>query len=103
MTDVTATKPPAKRLPPSAGRGRKKGELNKFTRVLKDAVLLAAEAEGGSGGLVSYLRVQARKKNAAPFLALLAKILPTQLSNDPENPVGPKHEVTVRFVSTDND
>jgi hypothetical protein len=92
-----------RRRPPAAGMGRPKGALNKNTKLLKDAVLMAAEEAGGKDGLIGYLRAQARKKNAAPFLALLAKILPSQLSNDPENPVGPAHEVIVRFISTDND
>ena len=97
-----ASKPPV-RKPPNAGKGRVKGVPNRTTALLKDAILLAAEGAGGKDGLIGYLRAQARKKNAAPFLALLAKILPSQLSNDPENPVGPAHEVIVRFISTDND
>jgi hypothetical protein len=57
--------------------GRKKGTPNKTTTVLKEAILLAAEAAGGKDGLVGYLTVQA-KKHPGPFLALLAKLIPLQ-------------------------
>ena len=97
MTDVT--KPPAKRLPPAAGKGRPKGSLNRTTALLKDAVLLAAEEAGGKEGLVGFLKAQARKKNNGPFLALLGKVLPTQLTGDVDNPATlPGQVVEVRFV-----
>jgi hypothetical protein len=47
--------------------------------LLKDALLEAATLEGGKGGLVAYLRKQARD-NPAPFLALLGKVLPLQIT-----------------------
>jgi hypothetical protein len=68
--------------------GRKKGTPNKTTALLKDAILQAAEnAGGGKDGLVSYLEMQA-KLNPGPFLALLGKVLPMQVTGDPDNPVG---------------
>jgi len=60
--------------------GRKAGTPNKTTALLKDAILQAAEKAGGKEGLVGYLKVQA-EKNAAPFLALLGKVLPMQITN----------------------
>ena len=66
--------PVAKRLPPSAGRGRQKGELNKFTRTVKEAILAAFDEVGGA----EYLAAQARE-NPVAFMGLLAKILPTQI------------------------
>lgn len=67
----------AKRRPPAAGIGRKKGVPNKTTALLKDAILHAAERAGGKAGLVGYLTEQATQ-NPGPFLALLGKVLPIQ-------------------------
>jgi hypothetical protein len=61
--------------------GRKKGTPNKTTALLKDAILQAAKDAGddiGGNGLVSYLKAQA-SLNPGPFMALLGKVLPTQL------------------------
>lgn len=68
-----------------AGPGRPKGQPNKTTALLKDAILQAAEA-ADKGGLVGYLTVQANE-NPGPFLALLGKVLPTQIAGDPDNPL----------------
>lgn len=45
--DNKELQPAAKRKPPAAGRGRKKGELNKVTRALKDMILGALDGAGG--------------------------------------------------------
>jgi hypothetical protein len=86
-----------KRKPPAAGMGRKKGVPNKTTALLKDAILKAAEGAGGKAGLIGYLQAQAKKKNSGPFLALLGKVLPTQIAGDPDNPVATPHTVEVTF------
>ncbi|MQX28995.1 hypothetical protein [Sinorhizobium meliloti] len=65
--------------------GRKKGTPNKTTKLLKEAILKAAE-NAGDGDMVEYLTVQART-NPGPFMALLGKVLPMQISGDPENPL----------------
>ena len=62
------------------GPGRPKGKPNKTTALLKDAILQAAEKAGGKEGLVGYLKVQA-EKNSAPFLALLGRVLPMQITD----------------------
>jgi hypothetical protein len=67
------------------GKGRPKGSPNKTTALLKDAILQAAERAGGEGGMVGYLETQALA-NPGPFMALLGKVLPTQLSGDPITP-----------------
>jgi hypothetical protein len=70
--------------------GRAKGTPNKTTALLKDAILKAAENAGnktGSDGLISYLERQA-EENPGPFLALLGKVLPMQVTGDVSNPVG---------------
>lgn len=66
--------------------GRKKGTPNKTTKLLKDAILKAADKAGGKGGLVAYLQHQA-SENPGPFMSLLGKVLPLQLTGDPANPV----------------
>lgn len=73
----------------NAGKGRPKGSPNKTTALLKDSILMAAENAGnkyGKDGIVSYLEVQATE-NPGPFMALLGKVLPTQLTGDADNPV----------------
>jgi len=62
-----------------AGPGRPKGSPNKTTALLKDAILTAAEKAGDKDGMVGYLEQQA-KKNPGPFLSLLGKVLPLQVS-----------------------
>lgn len=79
--------------------GRAKGTPNKTTALLKDAILKAAGDAGGPDGLVGYLTLQATL-NPGPFMSLLGKVLPMQVSGDPDNPlvvrierliVDPKH------------
>lgn len=62
------------------GAGRPKGSQNKTTALLKDAILEAATKAGGKGGLVAFLKAQAEKENNAPFLALVGKVLPMQVT-----------------------
>lgn len=59
--------------------GRAKGTPNKTTALLKDAILKAAEQAGGKAGLIGYLKTQAAE-NPGPFLALLGKVLPMQVT-----------------------
>jgi hypothetical protein len=47
--------------------GRQKGTPNKTTKLLKDAILQAAEGAGGKEGLVGYLQTQAIE-NPGPFM-----------------------------------
>lgn len=70
------------------GPGRPKGAVNKTTAILKDALIQAAINAGGGGdnGMVQYLTTQA-VENPGPFLTLLGKVLPTQISGDPDNPL----------------
>ena len=65
------------------GKGRKKGVPNKATGALKDMILQALKNVGG----VSYLMEQAQKDNAAPFLALVGKVLPLQVTGEGGGPV----------------
>lgn len=74
------------RLPPAAGKGRPKGAPNKTTALLKDAILQAATQAGGQEGLVGYLKTQA-EKNPGPFMGLLGKVLPMQVTGEDGGPV----------------
>jgi hypothetical protein len=60
--------------------GRAKGTPNKTTALLKDAILQAATDAGG-GDLVKYLKIQATA-NPGPFLSLLGKVLPMQVTGE---------------------
>jgi hypothetical protein len=61
--------------------GRKPGTPNRFTRILKEAVLIAAELEGsdgqGKGKLVGFMRKVSREDIRA-FCMLLARAMPLQ-------------------------
>lgn len=65
--------------------GRKKGTPNKTTALLKDAILKAA-TDAGNGDLAEYLRVQAMA-NPGPFMALLGKVLPMQVTGEDGGPI----------------
>jgi hypothetical protein len=85
----SAAKPAPKRKPPNAGKGRKPGVPNKTTSLLKEAILAAAKLRGedgrGKGGLTGYCLWLARKQPKS-FAALLGRVLPMQLTTDPDNP-----------------
>jgi|GEM_PF-684791 len=73
---------------PNNGNGRPKGAVNKTTALLKEATLMAAELAGQKAtgvkqgeGLVEYLKIQALE-NPAPFMSLLGKILPLQVTGE---------------------
>lgn len=58
--------------------GRPKGVPNKTTQLLKDAILKAA-TDAGNGDMAAYLERQA-KENPGPFMSLLGKVLPMQVT-----------------------
>ncbi len=66
--------------------GRPKGSPNRTTRVLKDAILFAAELAGGEDGLDGYLKKQAIDYPVA-FMGLLGKVLPLQLTGADGGPI----------------
>jgi len=92
----------ARRKPPAAGKGRPKGSLNKTTALLKDAILKAADNAGnkvGSDGLVSYLEQQA-EENPGPFLSLLGKVLPMDVTSGGDK-ISMPTEIIIRAVTND--
>lgn len=78
--------------------GRQPGSKNKIPGGLKEAILEAAKKAGGQGGMVAYLQAQA-SANPGPFMALLGKVLPMQVTG--ENG-GPMQVVVKQFTLADN-
>lgn len=68
--------------PPAAGKGRQKGVPNKATTAIKDMIIQALSKAGG----VDYLERQAAE-NPGPFLTLIGKVLPLQITGDPAAPL----------------
>lgn len=66
----------------NAGKGRPKGSPNKATAAIKDMIVQALDQAGG----VEYLHTQSIA-NPTAFLTLVGKVLPLQLSGDPDNPI----------------
>lgn len=92
MDDTKQVPAVGRRKPPAAGMGRPKGTPNKTTRLLKEAILMAAE-QSHQEGVVGYLKVQAIE-NPGPFMALLGKVLPMQISGDPDAPLVTRITIT---------
>lgn len=68
---------------------RKKGVPNKLTTELKDMILSALEGAGG----VEYLKARA-VDTPGPFLALVGKVLPLQVTGGDGKPLMPPGGVT---------
>lgn len=66
------------------GPGRKAGVPNKNTQQLRDMILAALNEQPGGG--VEYLKIQA-VENPGPFMSLLGKVLPTQLTGESGSPI----------------
>lgn len=81
------------------GPGRPKGSPNKNTALLKEAIILAAEAEGqdgkGKAGLIGYCRMLAKDERKA-FAQLMGRVLPLQIAGTDED--GEATELRVSFV-----
>lgn len=77
MPDNKQVPPAAKRKPPAAGMGRRKGSTNKLTKSVKEAIEAAFQGVGGP----EYLMRQA-EENPQAFMTLLGKIIPNQIQAD---------------------
>lgn len=73
----------------NAGKGRPKGVPNKATTAIKDMIVQALDKAGG----VEYLVEQA-EKNPGPFMSLVAKVLPTQVTGNDGGPIETRSIVT---------
>jgi len=81
-------------------RGRAVGSTNKHTRVLREAILLAAELEGqdgkGKGKIVGYMRRMANEDMKA-FATLLRAVIPLQIETR-----GSEEKAEVTYHSVDD-
>lgn len=66
----------AKAKPPAAGKGRKRGSVNKMTKTIKEAI----EAAFLKVGAADYLATMAIEQPVA-FMTLLGKVLPSQIDH----------------------
>jgi hypothetical protein len=86
MADDNVVQMPKPRRKGTFGPGNpppnRKGSINKHTRILKDAIMLAAELEGedgaGKGKLTGFMRKVARDDLRA-FCMLLGRVIPLQV------------------------
>lgn len=73
--------------------GRPVGAVNKTTRLLKHAIITAAERVGEDGkgkeGLIGYL-TRLAKGEAKAFAMLLGKVLPMQITGADDKPLIPE-------------
>jgi len=80
------------------GRGRPPNSPNKLPKLLKDALLMAAELEGsdtkGRDGLVGFLRHVAQEE-LSTFCSMLGRIIPLQINESKDVQV----DVTYRTVA----
>jgi hypothetical protein len=97
MNTSNKIEPVTARKPPNAGKGRPPGAQNKTTTLIKEAVIKAAEKAGG-GDMVDYLARQA-EENPGPFLALLGKVLPTQIEGKLQHGVADPINDLLAFIA----
>jgi hypothetical protein len=90
MTDVTVVEELPKKKRGRFGKegipnpGRPVGAYNRYTRVIKEALIIAAELEGsngkGAGKLIGFMRSVAREDKRA-FCMMMARAMPLQVEN----------------------
>lgn len=81
--------------------GREKGQKNKVTVLLKEAIITAAELEGsdrkGRDGLVGFLRRLSRRQPVV-YGRLLEKLLPYQLTGKDGSPMQMVHSTKEQLI-----
>lgn len=99
MTTVKQTKrKPTGAAAMGAGPGRPKGSVNKTTKTAKEAIALAAEGLGGADRLIEWAKEDPLNERAF-WSSIYPKLLPLQVTGDPDNPL--QHAIRVEFVKTD--
>lgn len=97
MTEVPAkiTRGSARGRPFTKGNpGKPKGSLNHTTKAAKDVIALAAEKLGGVDRIVAWSKEDPQNERAF-WATMYPKLLPVQVSGDPENPL--LHSIKVTF------
>ena len=72
--------------PPNAGKGRKAGVPNKVTTAAKSAIEQAAQGLGGVPRLMAWAKEDPLNERAF-WTQIYTKLLPLQVSGDPEAPL----------------
>lgn len=93
MQPEDENKPKERKNTGNMGKGRPKGATNKNSKLLKDAILEAANSAGGKRGMVAYLEVQAIA-NPTAFMTLMGKVLPMQVQGSGKDG---EHEFTITW------
>lgn len=93
MQPEDENKPKERKNTGNMGKGRPKGATNKNSKLLKDAILEAANLAGGKRGMVAYLQDQA-KENPTAFMTLMGKVLPMQVHGSGKDG---EHEFTITW------
>lgn len=75
--------------------GRQKGTTNKINAAAKDAIAIAADKLGGHERLVAWAKEDPLNERAF-WTTIYPKLIPIQLSGDPENPL--VHRIERRIV-----
>lgn len=99
--DDLAETPPEKT--PAATKVRKKRTVSKSSKLMKNAILKAAEQAGnkmGGNGLVSYLEEQA-VSNPRSFIPLLGKVLPMEIAGEQANTMRTVTRIELVAMKTD--
>lgn len=80
--------------------GRQKGTPNKFTRAAKDTISEVAERLGGPDRMLEW--VQEDGANERVFWGTIyPKLLPLQVSGDPDNPMQITHKIAFEVIKTE--
>lgn len=77
-----------------AGPGRPRGALNKTTVAAKEAISLAAQGLGGTERLIAWAQEDPLNERAF-WSSIYPKLLPLQVTGDPDNPL--MHSIEVTF------
>ena len=68
------------------GMGRKKGQLNKTTKSVKEAIAYAADKLGGGDRLVAWAKEDEANERAF-WTTIYPKLLPLEVRGDPTSPL----------------
>lgn len=79
----------------NAGKGRPKGVPNKTTIAAKEAISLAAQGLGGTERLIAWAQEDPLNERAF-WSSIYPKLLPLQVTGDPNNPLVTSLTVTFK-------
>lgn len=80
------------------GPGRPKGSVNKTTAAAKAVIEEAAAGLGGADRLLEWAKEDAKNEHAF-WSSIYPKLLPLQVSGDPDNPITHLHKIDRQIVN----